>query len=259
MSTGAVQSQSSIQDLALNILTQYDTNKDGQLNGTEFSNVLSALLGTTASSGTAPATSSAPASSTGSTGSTGSSSSALGALPASEMTGFNFDKIMDPTHNTPKYIFARVAWNTDLSSVHDSASAQACLEGMVPQLQAAGLNVTSVDSDKITYSDGSGSHTIDVIRDKGGPNMAFQWLDQASVNATASSSPSTSSPSTEAAANSFAPSAASAAAMRTASANRVSTQGAAASSEVASRHRVAEHASHRPSVQGHRSGTRARS
>ncbi|MBK7975361.1 MAG: hypothetical protein IPK07_19440 [Deltaproteobacteria bacterium] len=169
MSTSAVSSQSSIQDLALSILNQYDTNKDGQLGATEFSNVLSNLLGGAVGS-TSPTSSESVGSNT--------SATALGGMPASDMTGFNYDKIMNESHQTSKYLFARVAWNVDLASVHDKASCQALLESMVPDMQAAGMNVVAVDTDKIQVSDEYGTYWVDVIRDYDGPNQAFQWLSE---------------------------------------------------------------------------------
>lgn len=169
MSTSAVTSQSSIQDLTLSILNQYDTNKDGQLGATEFSNVLSNLLG-----GSVGGSISTPAD----VAKANVSPHALGGMPASDMTGFNYDKIMDESHQTSKYQFARVAWNVDLSSVHDSASAQTLLESMVPDMQAAGMNVTAVDGDRIQVSDQYGTYWVDVIRDNNGPGKAFQWLSE---------------------------------------------------------------------------------
>lgn len=183
MSTSAVSSQSSIQDLALSILNQYDTDKDGQLGATEFSNVLSNLLG-----GAVGTSSSASAD----VANPNASTHATGGMPASDMTGFNYDKIMDESHQTSKYQFARVAWNVDLSSVHDKASCQALLESMVPDMQAAGMNVVAVDTDKIQVSDQYGTYWVDVIRDYDGPNQAFQWLsehDDPSVAGNASVAP----------------------------------------------------------------------
>ncbi len=176
MSTSAVSAQSSIQDLTLQIMNQFDTDKSGELSASEFSSVLSALLGNT--SGTVPATMTVPPASP--------SGAAPSGLPKSEMSGFNYDKIADTSHQTSKYQFARVAWNYDLSSVNSKESAQALLESMVPDLQAAGLNVTAVDTDKIQVSDEYGTYWVDVIRDYDGPNHAFQWLTEDSGTATAS-------------------------------------------------------------------------
>ncbi len=180
MSTAAVTAQSSVQDLTLQILNQYDTDKNGELSASEFSSVLSALLGN--SSATTPATVTVPPPSAPS----GSGASGTSGLPKSEMAGFNYDKIADSTHQTSKYQFARVAWNYDLSTVHDKASAQSLLESMVPELQAAGLNVTAVDTDKIQVSDEYGTYWVDVIRDYDGSNQAFQWLTEDGGTATAS-------------------------------------------------------------------------
>ncbi len=177
MSTAAVTAQSSVQDLTLQILNQYDADKNGELSASEFSSVLSALLGNP--SATTPATLTVPPPSV-------PGASNTSGLPKSEMAGFNYDKIADPTHQTSKYQFARVAWNDDLSTVHDKASAQSLLESMVRELQAAGLNVTAVDTDKIQVRDEYGTYWVDVIRDYDGSNQAFQWLTADGGSATAS-------------------------------------------------------------------------
>lgn len=168
MSTTPIQAPNSLQQLAQFLLGNFDANKDGQLSLEEFSSILGRMNSSTQASPVAIAkTATTPVYSAGVDVS----------RAKSRLDGFSAAKIANADHRTPKYIFARVAMQSDLSSVKDKASAEATLRGMVPALQEAGLNVLDVRGDKIKITYEGQDVWIDVIaRASGGVDPAFQWL-----------------------------------------------------------------------------------
>jgi hypothetical protein len=174
MSTTPVQAGNALGQLASTLFKSYDVNGDGRLDADEFSTLVAKLTGALA-----PAAAGQASAAT-------SPSYASRALPASaspravraRLEGFDHAKLADTAHRTQKYIFARVAQQTDLTSVTDKASAEAVLRSMVPSLQSAGLEVLDVKGDKIKVV---GQHSgrevwIDVIRGANSATPAFQWL-----------------------------------------------------------------------------------
>jgi hypothetical protein len=92
------------------------------------------------------------------------------------LEGYDQTKLDNPDHKTPKYIFGRVAQNFKLDSVQgDKAKAGELLEAMVPELQAAGLEVVGVSGDKIQVKTELGYEWVDVIRGAGATNPGWQW------------------------------------------------------------------------------------
>ena len=92
------------------------------------------------------------------------------------LEGYDQTKLDNPDHKTPKYIFGRVAQNFKLDSVQgDKAKAGELLSAMVPELQAAGLEVVGVSGDKIQVKTELGYEWVDVIRGAGAPGPGWQW------------------------------------------------------------------------------------
>lgn len=92
------------------------------------------------------------------------------------LEGYDQAKLDNPNHRTPKYIFGRVAQNFKLDSVQsDKGRAEQLLKAMVPDLQAAGLEVVGVSGDKIQVKTELGYEWVDVIRGAGAANPGWQW------------------------------------------------------------------------------------
>jgi hypothetical protein len=167
MSMTPIQASDPLQQLAQLLLARFDTNKDGQFSLDEFSAILGRLTPGTVQAAVA----------TSGTATTPVYPTATSVTRAHDrLEGFNSEKIANREHRTPKYIFARVAMETDLSPVRDKASAEATLRGMVPKLQEAGLDVLGVTGDKIKINYEGKDIWIDVIRGASGGAPAFQWL-----------------------------------------------------------------------------------
>jgi hypothetical protein len=192
MSTSPIQSGNPFQELSRLFAQTADGNRDGQVSQDEFAAFLATLLQSLSNPSNQAA--SAP---TG-TNSLPTRSVALPSfttLPmASEsnrphMSGFSATKLADSTHDSPKYIFGRLAQNLDLSSVVDKASAEALLRQMRPELEAAGMTILDVRKDSIQIPDDHGNPVwVDVIWGSESGRPAFQWLvhsSSGSENATA--------------------------------------------------------------------------
>lgn len=166
MSTTPIQAPNSLQQLAQLLLGNFDANKDGQLSLEEFSSILGRMSSNAAASPVALAR----------TATTPVYATADVSRASGRLSGFSAEKIANAAHQTPKYIFARVALRSDLSSVKDKASAESTLRGMVPALQEAGLQVLDVRGDKIKINFEGQDVWIDVIRGASSGDPAFQWL-----------------------------------------------------------------------------------
>ena len=166
MSTTPIQSASSLQDLARVILQNFDANRDGQLGVDEFASLLSRLATGVAGGSTSAAT---------------AATAPVQSLAARERTrapisGYSETKLANPNHLTPKYLFGRVAMWSDLSAIRDKASAEQFLRGLLPDLQAAGLEVKDVKGDKILVTYEGRDGWVDVIRGANSGKPALQWL-----------------------------------------------------------------------------------
>lgn len=92
------------------------------------------------------------------------------------LEGYDQTKLDNPDHKTPKYIFGRVAQGFKLDSVQgDKAKAEDLLKAMVPDLQAAGLEVVGVSGDRIQVKTELGYEWVDVIRGAGAPKPGWHW------------------------------------------------------------------------------------
>ena len=126
-------------------MTVADTNGDNQLSSAEFGALLGKLLGkvSTAASST-PATTAAPAATT--------------PKVYEGMGGFNYDKLNDLNHKTPKYVMARTIQDLGLKGTTSRGN----LQPLVDSLKNNGFpNAVTSGDDSIDFGDGFGP--IDVI------------------------------------------------------------------------------------------------
>ena len=92
------------------------------------------------------------------------------------LEGYDDTKLNDPNHNTPKYIFGKVAQHFKLDSVQgDKAKAEDLLTAMVPELREKGLDVVAVSGDRIQVKTEVGYEWVDVIRGAGAKDPGWQW------------------------------------------------------------------------------------
>jgi hypothetical protein len=145
-----------IVDLANQLFQRVDADRDGKLNGTEFQSFLQNLLATVSNRAT------------GGLGTESTSVSRTAAPPANGyqgMLGFNFQKLNDFTHTTPKYVFARATQNVpDIGFTR--AARSAALDAIVQDVKANGYpNAVVTGVDTIDFGDGFGN--IDVLTSDG--------------------------------------------------------------------------------------------
>lgn len=97
------------------------------------------------------------------------------------MHGFDATKM--ETATSVKYRFARVAADHDLSGVQDQTTAEALLQSMTGDLEAAGVAVRGVRGHRLNVVDDNGDAVwVDVIRGaQHGEAPAYQWLTPASL------------------------------------------------------------------------------
>lgn len=129
-----------------------------------------------------------------STGNQASSADAYRSNTPVALEGYNSDKLNNPNHRTPKYIFGRVAQQFKLDSVTPSgaagkAEAEKLLSAMVPELQKAGLEVVSVKGDRIQVKTEVGYEWVDVVRGSEGSNPGWQWGSEGKGTAQPTSDP----------------------------------------------------------------------
>ena len=149
----------SISVLASAIFKRVDANGDGKLDGTEFQSFLKNLIGDVGNS----------------TPGLGSEASALAPQTLSAeprayqpMMGFDYTKLNDPSHTTPKYVFARATQDVNLP--WDRASRSAGLQQIVDTVKQNGYpNAKVTGKDSIDFGDGAGD--IDVLTSDG----AWWW------------------------------------------------------------------------------------
>ncbi|MGE0487706.1 MAG: hypothetical protein AB7S38_00680 [Vulcanimicrobiota bacterium] len=92
------------------------------------------------------------------------------------LEGYDSNKLNNPDHKTPKYIFGRVAQHYKLDSVQgDKAKAEQLLTAMLPELRAAGLEVVGVEGDRIQVKTEVGYEWVDVVRGAGSDNPGWWW------------------------------------------------------------------------------------
>jgi hypothetical protein len=145
----------SISALASAIFKRVDANGDGKLDGTEFQSFLQNLIGDMGNK----------------TQGLGSQASALAARTLSAeprtyqpMIGFDYTKLNDLNHTTPKYVFARATQNVNLA--WNRASRSDGLQQIVDVVKQNGYpNAKVTGKDSIDFGDGNGD--IDVLTSDG--------------------------------------------------------------------------------------------
>jgi hypothetical protein len=168
----SVQSTNPFDQIARQLVDRFDANKDGQLTTEEFTSFLSNFLTSTATPTAAP-----NGNAFGVTAGAGSNGLKLGTVKP-RLEGFDAGKIADASHLSEKYKFARVAQQYSIESVTSKSAAEALLNTMKADLQAAGMDVLDVKNDKIKIKVDGEEAWIDVLRGAGsGQAAAWQWLD----------------------------------------------------------------------------------
>lgn len=156
--TGPTQTDATaLGDVISRVINRYDSNGDGQLSSTEFTQFLTGLLSGTGLSGA-------------SSSSLSLTSSATPGMYRNMLRGFDFAKLDNPSlpgAQTSKYRAARV--------FQDYFPQRENLPAVVARLQAQGINAVQTDHDKIDFGDGFGP--IDVIQgSRPGGGDGWQWL-----------------------------------------------------------------------------------
>lgn len=145
-----------IGDVIARVMDRFDTNADGQLSNTEFTQFLSGLL------------SGADLTNTPAAGAAATTPLGSGAY-RSMLAGFDATKIDHPAMpgaGTSKYRAARV--------FQDYPPSRDSLPSVIARLQAQGIDARQTDHDKIDFGDGCGP--VDVIAgSRPGGGDAWQW------------------------------------------------------------------------------------
>jgi hypothetical protein len=155
MATASSSIDNGFTTLAAQLFQAADGNKDGKLSTGEFQSFLEGLL-----------------SKVGSQQTPGLGTQASAAAPAADaapkvyqgMLGFDYVKLNDPNHTTPKYVFARAT--QDVTLPFDRASRSAGLQSITDYVKQHGYaNATVTGHDSIDFGDGMGS--VDVLTGDG--------------------------------------------------------------------------------------------
>ncbi len=153
-STNLNSSGNPLVEFADRLFQAVDADRDGKLTSREFQSFLEGLLGSLGRNGLDG----------GSEGSTTTASS----RPVNGyqgMLGFNYQKLNDLTHTTPKYVFARATQNVT-GIGFDRASRSAALQRICDDVKANGYpNAVVTADDTIDFGDGFGN--IDVLTSGG--------------------------------------------------------------------------------------------
>ena len=174
----AINGLNGIELLTQQLMTRFDTNKDGKLTTDEFTSALRSMLeaqpmaSTTAASTTAASTGATVKATT-----TESGISANSIRRTDHMVGFEPSKI--PARQSVKYQFARAATQYDIESVKDKPSAEALLTAMRPAFEREGLKVLAVKGDRLQVEIEGQATWVDVIRGSSSGTPAFQWVVEA--------------------------------------------------------------------------------
>ena len=96
------------------------------------------------------------------------------------MLGFDTQKMADPTHDSVKYKFARVARQYSIEGVTSKDAAEQLLNTMKGDLEAAGLDVLDIKNDKIKIRGDQGQDLwVDVLKAVGsGQAKSWIWLSE---------------------------------------------------------------------------------
>jgi hypothetical protein len=159
MSTSSTSVVSGVSGLAAELFKQVDADRDGRLALSEFQTFLQNLIRQVGSRSQTPGL-----------GSEAAAVSPLAKLAAGTsrvyqpMLGFDYTKLNTPSHNTPKYVFARATQDVELG--WDRASRSAGLESIAENVRQNGYpNARVTGDDTIDFGDGYGN--IDVLTSDG--------------------------------------------------------------------------------------------
>lgn len=155
MSINTTSTGNGLANVASQLFTQVDGNKDGKLSSAEFQSFLENLLTKVGTSGTSGL---------------GTAATAIAATPAATpkayqgMLGFDYVKLNTPSHTTPKYVFARATQDVELG--WDRPSRSAGLEKIATYMKEHGYPNAKVTGDD-TMDMGDGYGNIDVLTGDG--------------------------------------------------------------------------------------------
>lgn len=149
---------SSFASLAAQLFKSVDGNKDGKLSSDEFQSFLDGLLNRVGRHQTHGLGTEATAGNPTAAGTT------VGPTVYQAMLGFDYGKLNNPAHTTPKYVFARATQDVPLS--FDRPSRSAGLQQLADYVKTHGYpNVTVTGDDTMDFGDGNGD--IDVLTSDG--------------------------------------------------------------------------------------------
>jgi hypothetical protein len=148
--------------LAQQLFKSVDANNDGKLNSVEFQSFLENLVG--AMSNKTGGLGTAAAAATKAVASANDTTPAESPRVYQGMLGFDYVKLNTPTHNTPKYVFARATQDIDFA--FDRPSRSANLQKIADYAKEHGYPDTKVTGDD-TMDFGDGFGNIDVLTGDG--------------------------------------------------------------------------------------------
>ena len=153
MAIGSTPEAGGVSSLAQELFRRIDVNSDGRLTTNEFQTFLEGLM-------------QAAGSAQQQTSRLSNATRAAAAAPRvyQPMLGFNYEKLNNATHTTPKYVFARATQDVELGG--DRASRSAGLDKIVENVRQNGYPDAKVTGDDtIDFGDGYGN--IDVLTVEG--------------------------------------------------------------------------------------------
>jgi hypothetical protein len=158
-----IQSGSSVQEMARQLMRTVDTNGNGELSTEEFTSFLAKLMtgvqGGFAASPAATATPTATATATGA---------------ALKFEGFDFAKNADPAKSA-KYAFAAAAQKAG-SMPTSKADAEVWFNTNIKgEMEKLGHKIDWVKGDKFQFTNWQGTFTVDYVRGAASSNPALAW------------------------------------------------------------------------------------
>ena len=160
-----------IEQLRQQLMQVFDRDRNGSLNGSEFADI---LLGLVKDRSLVNLGGGQPGGAPRAVATTGRAATPAAFAP---LEGFDHTKLA--TSSSPKYLFARVAMQYDLSEVQNKSAAEGLLQRMRPDLEQAGLNILDVAGDRIKIRHEDREVWVDVIRAASVGARAYQWLPDA--------------------------------------------------------------------------------
>ena len=168
MSTVQATSATAVQDLAKNLIKNFDANSDGQLGQDEFGAFLSQLMsGIQTASGTLSASQAS--------GSQLQTLSASGVSRRDLFEGFNFDREQN-VQKSAKDAFASLAGQFGSVPATKAEAESWFKQNIQSGMESLGHKVNWVQGDKFQFTNWQGTWEVDFVRGADGPNPAFSWL-----------------------------------------------------------------------------------